>query len=60
MNQSQAPVIEPVDVSLLEGELTSHRFLRDTCKGGNKIYKIKGAPGSGMELNHVFKDINLN
>jgi hypothetical protein len=27
-----------------------------------KIYgwRIKGAPGSGMELNHVFKDIKLN
>ena len=55
MNLSQAPVIEPVDVSLLEGELTSHRFLRDTCKGGNKIYIVDAhtAPNVMREIGRL-------
>ncbi|MDE6574877.1 MAG: GNAT family N-acetyltransferase [Muribaculaceae bacterium] len=37
MNQ---PIIEPVETSLIEAELTPERFLRKTNKGGNEIYVI--------------------
>lgn len=37
MNQK---IIEPVDQALIEAELTPARFLRDTNKGGNKIYIV--------------------
>lgn len=37
MNQK---IIEPVDLELIESELTPERFLRDTNKGGNKIYVV--------------------
>ena len=33
-------IIEPVDIGLLEAELTSERFLRQTNKGGNDIYVV--------------------
>lgn len=33
-------IIDPVDVSLLEAELTPERFLRHTNKGGNDIYVV--------------------
>lgn len=36
-------IIDPVDVSLLEAELTPDTFLRDTNKGGNKIHVIEAA-----------------
>ncbi len=39
MNQ---PIIPPVEKSLLEAELTEERFLRDSNKGGNKIYVVDG------------------
>ncbi|WP_295732205.1 GNAT family N-acetyltransferase [uncultured Muribaculum sp.] len=34
------PVIDPVAVELIESELTPDRLLRDTNKGGNKIYIV--------------------
>lgn len=37
MNQK---VIDPVDVSLIERELTPDRLLRDTNKGNNQIYVL--------------------
>jgi len=37
MNQ---PIIEPVELSLIESELTPERFLRHTNKGGNDIYVV--------------------
>ena len=37
MNQ---PIIEPVDTSLIEAELTPERFLRKTNKGGNELYVV--------------------
>ncbi len=37
MNQR---IIDPVPQELIERELTSDRFLRDTNKGGNKIYVV--------------------
>jgi len=37
MNQK---IIEPVAQELIESELTPERFLRDTNKGGNKIYVV--------------------
>lgn len=33
-------IIEPVDKNILESELTSSRFIRDTNNGNNKIYII--------------------
>ncbi len=33
-------IIGPVDTSLIESELLPERFLRDTNKGGNKIYVV--------------------
>lgn len=33
-------IIEPVDIRLLEAELTSEKFLRHTNKGGNDIYVV--------------------
>lgn len=35
-------IIDPVDVSLIEAELTPERFLRKTNKGGNHIYILNG------------------
>lgn len=36
------PIIPPVEKSLIEAELTEARFLRDSNKGGNKIYVVYG------------------
>ena len=48
----EQPIIEPVDPSLIEAELTPARFLRDTCKGNNKIYVV-----DGPEAPHVMREI---
>ena len=32
------PIIAPVDKELIKAELTPDRFMRDTRKGGNKIF----------------------
>ncbi|MCH5221984.1 MAG: GNAT family N-acetyltransferase [Muribaculaceae bacterium] len=37
MNQ---PIIQPVETSLIEAELTPERFLRTSNKGGNEIYVV--------------------
>lgn len=49
MNQ---PIIPPVEKSLLEAELTEDRFLRDSNKGGNKIYVV-----DGRECPNVMREI---
>ncbi|MCM1076593.1 MAG: GNAT family N-acetyltransferase [Bacteroides sp.] len=35
-------IIDPIDSALIEAELTSERFLRETNKGQNEIYVIDG------------------
>ena len=35
-------IIDPVDVELLESELTQERLLRPTNKGNNEIYVVDG------------------
>ena len=37
MNQ---PIIQPVDIDLIESELTPERFLRSTNKGNNELYVV--------------------
>ena len=57
---SETPIIDFVLwLSLMKNILNKHSKLR---KEKYKIYglSIKGAPGSEMELNPVFKDIKLN
>ncbi len=51
----EQPIIEPVDPSLIEAELTPARFLRDTCKGDNKIYVVDGpdAPNVMREIGRL-------
>lgn len=40
MNKDLSYVLPPVDRNLLRSELTADRFVRDTKKGGNKIYFV--------------------
>ncbi len=55
MNQYTTPVIDPVDVALLEKELTRDRFLRHTCKGANEIYVVEAhtAPNVMREVGRL-------
>ena len=48
-------VIDPVPVELLEKELTADRLLRDTNKGGNKIYIVDAfsAPNVMREIGRL-------
>lgn len=39
MNKEQ-PIIDPVDRSLIESELTADKFLRDTKNGSNQLYVV--------------------
>lgn len=52
MNQE---IIQPVDTALIEAELTPGRFLRDSNKGGNKIYVVDGreAPNVMREIGRL-------
>lgn len=52
MNQR---IIDPVDVDLIEAELTPERFLRDTNKAGNKIYVVDAhcAPNTMREIGRL-------
>ena len=36
------PIIDPIDPSLIEPELTPERLLRRSNKGGNLIYTLDG------------------
>ncbi len=49
------PIIAPVEKSKLEAELTKERFVRNTNKGGNKIYDFKGneAPNLMKEVGRL-------
>lgn len=51
----KAKITEPVDVQLIEAELTEERFLRDTNKGGNKIYVVDAcdAPNTMKEVGRL-------
>ena len=37
------PLIDPVDPAIIENELTEEYFMRDTNKGGNRIYVFRAA-----------------
>ncbi len=52
MNQ---PIINPVDTSLIEAELTSERFLRKTNKGGNELYVVNAfnSPNTMREIGRL-------
>lgn len=52
MNQE---IISPVETTLIEAELTAERFLRDSNKGGNKIYVVDGreAPNVMREIGRL-------
>jgi len=52
MNQ---PIIDPIDSSLIEAELTRERFLRPTNKGCNEIYVITAhnAPNTMREIGRL-------
>ncbi len=52
MNQE---IIPPVDTKMIEAELTADRFLRDSNKGGNKIYVVDGreAPNVMREIGRL-------
>ena len=49
------PIIAPVDKELIKAELTRDRFMRDTRKGGNKIYIIdcNNAPNVMREIGRL-------
>lgn len=49
------PIIEPVDPALIASELTDEYFIRDTNKGGNKIYVVdaKSCPNTMREIGRL-------
>lgn len=51
----QQPIIEPIDTSLIENELTADRYLRSTNKGGNEIYIVDAfnAPNTMLEIGRL-------
>ena len=51
----QQPIIEPVDTSLIENELTEDKYLRATNKGGNDIYIVDAynAPNTMREIGRL-------
>lgn len=51
----EQPIIDPVSADAIEAELTPSRFLRDTCKGDNKIYVIDAceAPNVMREIGRL-------
>lgn len=48
-------IIEPIDTALIEAELTEGRFLRDTNKGGNRIYVVDAhnSPNTMREIGRL-------
>lgn len=48
-------IIDPIDPSLIEAELTPEHFLRDTNKGNNKIYVVTSAdsPNTMREIGRL-------
>lgn len=55
MTKDPQAIIEPVDRSLIEGELTKERFVRDTNKAGNKIYIVNhhNSPNTMQEIGRL-------
>ena len=51
----EAKIIDAIPLSLIEAELTEDRFLRDTNKGGNKIYIVNAnnAPNVMREIGRL-------
>ena len=51
----QQDIIAPVSRELIEAELTEERFVRDTNKGGNKIYILNHhkAPNTMREIGRL-------
>ncbi len=51
----QQEIIAPIERELIEGELTSDRFVRDTNKGNNKIYIVNhhNAPSTMREIGRL-------
>lgn len=49
------PIIEPVDKQLIQQELTQERLLRETNKGGNRIYVVNNhnAPNTMREIGRL-------
>ncbi|TLX77456.1 GNAT family N-acetyltransferase [Labilibacter sediminis] len=45
---SDKPIIPPVEKDKLEAELTKERFVRNTNKGGNKIYDFAGSEAPNL------------
>ena len=48
-------IIDAIPLSLIKAELTEERFLRDTNKGGNKIYIVdaNNAPNVMREIGRL-------
>ena len=55
MTKDFQKIINPVDRSLIERELTEDRFVRDTNKSGNKIYILNhhNAPHTMQEIGRL-------
>lgn len=49
------PIIDPIDPSLIERELTRERFLRQSNKGGNMLFTIDGreCPATMQEIGRL-------
>lgn len=54
-NKQPVPIIDPIDRSIIESELTEERFIRNTNKAGNKIYIINhhNAPQTMQEIGRL-------
>lgn len=52
---TEAEIIKPVELSLIESELTPDRFLRTTSKGGNELYVVDAycAPNVMREIGRL-------
>lgn len=53
--EEEQNIINPIERKLIEDELTSKRFVRDTNKGGNKIYIVNhhNAPNTMREIGRL-------
>ena len=55
LNKDLSYIIPPVDRELIKQELTEERFVRDSSKGGNKIYFVNAhnAPNTMQEIGRL-------
>lgn len=53
--QDSQEIIAPIEKKLIEAELTEERFIRDTNKGGNKIYIVNhhNSPNTMREIGRL-------